>query len=185
MKVEKYIPARHPKTARKIPETIHQTFSSVHLESKMHDAVQSWLNLNPSYEYRFHDDADQIEFLRNYFDKRVLEAYLKLKEGAFRADLWRYCILYEFGGVYVDVDAVCLAPLNDFINSEIEFTVPAEKGTGGPAHTVFNAFICSSARHPFLARTIEYVTELIHCSSRYDGFTMVGPGGLGATAGGR
>ncbi|SDJ10291.1 glycosyltransferase family 32 protein [Lutimaribacter saemankumensis] len=180
MQIDKFVPSRHLASNRRIPEIIHQTFSSTRLENKMRNAVKSWLDLNPSYSYHFYDDADQTEFVRTHFGKRVHAAYNRLSEGAFRADLWRYCVLYQLGGVYADIDTVCLTPLNDFVDDDIAFFVPSEKGTGGPPHTVFNALVGSIQGHPFLARAIEYATELIHRSHPYDGFMMVGPGALGA-----
>jgi mannosyltransferase OCH1-like enzyme len=38
--------------------------------------------------------------------QRVLRAF---PLGVMRADLWRWCILYAHGGIYADVDCVCLA----------------------------------------------------------------------------
>lgn len=178
--IPKSIAARQPEPEQRIPRILHQTFKTADVPDAMHSAAMSWSGLNPGYEYRFYDDADHLPFLRSHFDKRVADAYGKLTEGAFRADLWRYCVLYEHGGVYTDIDSVCKTPLDQIIGTDDEFIVPAEAGTGGPPHSVFNAFICSTPGHPFLARTIEYATEMIHRSWRFDGFSMVGPGALGA-----
>ena len=43
------------------------------------------------------------EFISKYFNKDVLEAYDTLLPGAYKADLWRYCILYKMGGIYMDI----------------------------------------------------------------------------------
>ena len=37
-----------------------------------------------------------------YFDKRVLNAYNTIIPGAYKADLWRYCIMFIKGGIYLD-----------------------------------------------------------------------------------
>jgi hypothetical protein len=52
--------------------------------------------------YLFNDNSCR-EFLAITFPPDVVYAYDKLIPSAFRADLWRYCILYMFGGVYMDI----------------------------------------------------------------------------------
>ena len=47
-------------------------------------------------------------FIKSHFSKRVLYAYDKLIPGAFKADLWRYCIIYINGGIYIDIKYECL-----------------------------------------------------------------------------
>jgi mannosyltransferase OCH1-like enzyme len=36
-----------------------------------------------------------------------------------KADLWRYCVIYHYGGIYSDTDAVCLYNPNIFINDSL------------------------------------------------------------------
>jgi hypothetical protein len=52
--------------------------------------------------YLFNDDACR-EFLAMTFPTDLVYAYDRLIPTAFKADLWRYCILYMFGGVYMDI----------------------------------------------------------------------------------
>jgi len=70
------------------------------------DCVSSNLRLNrvgiDCVHYLFNDDACR-DFLVRTFPPDVLYAYDLLIPSAFRADLWRYCILYMFGGVYMDI----------------------------------------------------------------------------------
>ncbi|MEO6488918.1 MAG: glycosyltransferase, partial [Ferruginibacter sp.] len=91
---------------QKIPKIIWQTMNTNCVPSVMKDFADSWINKNPEYEYRFHDNDDIIEFLKKDFPG-YLEAYNKIKFGASKADLWRYLIMYKFGGVYTDMDCRC------------------------------------------------------------------------------
>lgn len=43
------------------------------------------------------------EFIKNNFDYRVVKAYNKLKLIKNKCDLWKYCILYLNGGIYIDI----------------------------------------------------------------------------------
>ncbi|MEO3417096.1 glycosyltransferase [Roseovarius sp. CAU 1744] len=179
--IEKRIPARSHGApdgcvAGKIPAIIHQTFLSTALPDRTFDAAQSWIEHNPECEYRFYDDDDQIALLSEKFGSDVLAAYHKMPRGAHRADLWRYCALFEHGGVYADIDTVCRARLKSVLRPDDAFVVP---NTGTVPHAVFNAFICSSARHPILEKAIEYATETILNSKSFEGYMMAGPGALG------
>jgi hypothetical protein len=47
-------------------------------------------------------DADCRNFIAQEYPPDVLMAYDRLIPTAFKADLWRYCVLYKYGGVYLD-----------------------------------------------------------------------------------
>jgi mannosyltransferase OCH1-like enzyme len=86
-----------------IPLNIFQTWHSKNLPPKMYDSVQNIRKLNPRFKYFLFDDNDCREFIKNNFEQDVLNAYDSLIPGAYKADLWRYCILYKMGGIYVDI----------------------------------------------------------------------------------
>ena len=46
-----------------------------------------------------------------------------MEKGAHRADLWRYCVLYREGGLYMDIKTVLLRPLSEIIPRERNATV--------------------------------------------------------------
>ena len=79
----------------KIPKVIYQTFKTKKLSKEMNNIVDSWKLHNTNYEYKLYDDNDCEKFIKSFFDTKVINAYYKLRYGAFRADLWRYCILYK------------------------------------------------------------------------------------------
>lgn len=76
------------------------------LSPKMYNCIHHNLMLNrvgiDCIHYLF-NDADCRIFIMNEYPPDVLMAYDKLIPTAFKADLWRYCILYKYGGVYLDV----------------------------------------------------------------------------------
>jgi hypothetical protein len=86
-------------------EVFHE-LSNAGLPPKMYDCVRSNLLLNRVGEDCIHYlfcDADCREFIKNEYPPDVLMAYDRLIPTAFKADLWRYCVLYKYGGVYLDV----------------------------------------------------------------------------------
>ncbi len=76
------------------------------LPPKMYECVVSNLihnRVGVDCVYYLYNDADCRAFIRSAFPPAVVAAYDRLIPTAFKADLWRYCVLYKFGGVYLDV----------------------------------------------------------------------------------
>jgi mannosyltransferase OCH1-like enzyme len=94
-----------------IPTNIFQTWHSKILPPLMAQSIFKIRNLNPKFNYFLFDDNDCREFIKLYFRKEVLDAYDKLIPGAYKADLWRYCVLFIKGGIYLDIK---YTPLNGF-----------------------------------------------------------------------
>ena len=112
---KKIKPRRDSQYVQKIPKIIWQTMNTNRLPIFMKNYTDSWINLNPEYEYRFFDDDDIITFLKTDFPD-YLQGYNRLKFGASKADLWRYLIIYRYGGIYADIDSRCLNPLRKWVD---------------------------------------------------------------------
>jgi mannosyltransferase OCH1-like enzyme len=156
-----------------IPATIVQTHSST--TQHMH----SWRELNPDYTHTFYNDADARGFIRVHFDAQVNAAYDALAPGAARADLWRYCIMYIQGGVYVDADCRCTVALREWLPTDCPLVVVADHTTDATL-ALFQAFLAAVPRHPLFKRAIDTVVEHVqdrkHERSIFD---LCGPRCLG------
>lgn len=142
---------------QKIPRVIYQTFEDYDIPNGMFNSIQSWKDLNPDYEHYFFNENDRVEFIEKFFDRNVLDAYLSIIPGAFKADLWRCCVLYEKGGVYIDSDMICLKSLNKYIENDDEFLITRDD----PMSKSFlaNGFIASVPKHPFLRQQIDSIVD--------------------------
>lgn len=92
-----------------IPRNIFQTHKSrqyILNKVKIKNAVASWSKYANQFNYFFYDDQKCDEFMK-IFDKKIYSAYCKLPLAVMKADLWRYCIIYHFGGIYADTDTIC------------------------------------------------------------------------------
>lgn len=105
---------------QKIPKIIWQTMKTNRVPLLMKDYIDSWIDKNPEYEYRFYDDEDIKKFLKTNFPQ-YFEGYKKIKYGASKADLWRYLIIYKYGGVYADMDCECINPLREWVKPSAEY----------------------------------------------------------------
>jgi len=97
-----------PKDSNIIPLNIFQTWKNENLPINMKNTVLKLKKDNPEFNhYLFTDNMCRI-FIQTYFDNYILYAFDKLKPGAYKADLWRYCVLYIYGGIYMDVKLQCI-----------------------------------------------------------------------------
>jgi len=86
-----------------IPLIIYQTWHTKELPAEMRESVNQIKKAAPEFSYMLFDDVDCLEFIQEYFPCNVVDAYNRLIPGAYKADLWRYCVLYVTGGIYIDI----------------------------------------------------------------------------------
>src|SRR5262245_34059765 len=113
--IPKIFPARVMATYdQRIPKIIWQTMKTNVVPKIISDSCNSWIDENPEYEYRFFDDKDIYEFIKKEFPQ-YLRVYKKIKYGAGKADLWRYLVIYRYGGIYADIDCKCIVSLRKWV----------------------------------------------------------------------
>jgi len=82
-------------------------------EAKRPDAcIDTWVDKNPDYEIRIWGNEDLKS--RKWFNARHMMDMAK-QELCGVADMMRYEILYNEGGITLDADSVCLEPLEDWL----------------------------------------------------------------------
>jgi mannosyltransferase OCH1-like enzyme len=165
-----------------IPKNIFQTFKHKAFSKDFQRIVDTWKQKNPDFKYYLFDDEDCEKFIKSNFETKIYNAYCKIIPGAYKADLWRYCILYVFGGVYIDIDTMCFSPISQFLTEDIEFMTAVdlnlnnEEGT----HNLFNTFIATVPRSTIMfhciQRVVHNVENNIIPNSKLD---FAGPGVLG------
>ena len=140
-----------------IPKFIFKT--SWHPKDSLPDEIKKVISitqkLNPEYEIKYFDDNDCLEFMKNYSED-VYNCYLKLKPGAFKADFWRYCILYLYGGVYSDIGHIPLISFDKIINGTSLVLVKEIKDYG-----IHNGLICCEPGNQLMKLAIDKCIENI------------------------
>jgi mannosyltransferase OCH1-like enzyme len=94
-----------------IPKIIWQTHEWEYkdLPHNFNRCIQTWKNLNPEWEYRYHSAIDRAIAVRD-FDQE-LYGYYMFADKVTQSDIWRYVVLYQYGGFYTDMDSFCIMPL--------------------------------------------------------------------------
>ena len=140
----------------KIPLVIHQTCKSRCVTDEFYALAQQWKDLG--IPYYFHDDAaidrlvlaghEQFPLLRLIWDHCITRPVVK-------TDLWRLLLLYEYGGIYTDMDTqpVTFQPMRNIRPDDEMYTVT--DGIGLPSFH----FMASMPQHPIPFLTLHQALE--------------------------
>lgn len=115
--------------------------------------IVSLKRLHPHGAHELYVESQALDFIRSHFPAEVVTAFQRLKPFAYKADLARYCILYEYGGVYADLSYFFVKPLP---SEPGKITVFRDLFISTPWDTS-NGVICAPPRHKALQRAIELV----------------------------
>ena len=100
-----------------IPKTIYQCY---HDKSKIPPKVYNNIStFAPNYKHKIYDNDECRYFLRESYGEKYVDIFnYLLKDGApaHAADFWRYCILYKYGGVYLDIKIELIESMDETVN---------------------------------------------------------------------
>ena len=109
-----------------IPKKVHITWKTKDLlqsESPIvTEGIKKLIELNPEWEVTIYDDKE----VDTYLQKKLGDQYPLIadKHIVQKSDLWRLILLFEEGGLYIDVDRFIDTPLNDLIGPETRWVLP-------------------------------------------------------------
>jgi len=106
---------RNESSEQLIPKVLYQTSRSRCMHPDIAEIMAQWRdpNILPGFSHFFYDDEAMDAFL---FDKERwedtfpslhfgLQCIDKIHNPTMKADIWRYLVLWEYGGLYIDIDA--------------------------------------------------------------------------------
>lgn len=102
------------------PKDVYQISSFIPTPISVQKSIYSFEYLNPSWSIHLYTYTLARQMIQELESDKVLNAYDTLTPNAFKADLWRYVVLYHRGGVYADCKATLLTPLDHFLNKLIQ-----------------------------------------------------------------
>jgi mannosyltransferase OCH1-like enzyme len=144
-----------------IPKTIFMCDKTLFTISKY---SINWKKKNPGYQIKLYNDRMCEEFLLHEYSKTHKKLFRVISDGPIKADFWRVCVLYKYGGVYIDADNEPLVPLRYFINPNADFVTCSsymEKMNYNPN------FIMSKAGNPTLKKCIDMYIDFYTSNRKY------------------
>lgn len=167
-----------------IPFYVFQTWDSHTLYKDMYYVMTENQRKNPCFDFYLFDTNECRNFIKHYFkdEPDVLWAFDSLVPGAYKADLWRYCILYIHGGIYLDASLEIVENLKDFVNTYGEsyvcdgLIIYKENGINITDPTaIWNGILISPKKRDFYYTAIKNLVKNI--KNNFYGATPLDPAG--------
>ena len=157
-----------------VPFHLFQTWKTLDLPPHMKKTVDLLKQQNPEFTHFLYDDEMCRDFIKSNFPEDVLYAFDKLVPGAFKADLWRCCILYKKGGIYLDIKYSCV---NNFL---LRYLTDDNYYVRDLCHTditgIYNALLVSHPNNPILYSCIQKIIHHVHHNDyRISSLDVTGP----------
>ena len=124
--------------------------------------------LNPDYIQVYLDDNDCDNFMKHYFPF-FLKDYRNVIPGAYRSDIVRLGLLFEYGGVYNDIGHVYQQSLSSIIPKEIDFVLTNERFDSQKG--IHNAFMASIPKNPIVYEMLDHIMDNVK-HKRYNDSTL-------------
>ncbi|KAJ4421959.1 hypothetical protein N0V82_003355 [Gnomoniopsis sp. IMI 355080] len=100
-----------------IPAKLWYKLGPKGLNDQLRHYTNSCVTQNPTFQPEFLTDVSGDQFVRDHFADRpdILDGFLKISIPIVKADLLRYLVLYQYGGVWNDLDVSCQVPINEWV----------------------------------------------------------------------
>jgi inositol phosphorylceramide mannosyltransferase catalytic subunit len=134
-----------------IPKIIHQTYKHASLPSVFAQCQKVIRELHPDFEYRFYTDEDMYSEIKTHFPE-YYDKFEGLPRMIMRIDMFRYFLMYRYGGLYTDMDYLMFKPF-DMLNEEI--VIPCNREEGDTITCLGNCVFASRPNHPFWKKVID------------------------------
>ncbi len=142
-------------TNRKIPRIVHQTAKSRCVTPAFAEITSQWKLANHS--YYFHDDeAINRLFRMNFPEFPHMQLVLRhcVKNPTIKADLWRYLVLWVYGGIYADLDTAPAKFNASTIQDDDDGLFVVEQ-----YHILSQWFMALSPNHPLMYYAIQHTLQ--------------------------
>lgn len=157
-----------------IPRFIHQTTKHLlSLQPEIQDNIKHLRQGNKNWNHRVYDDREVRRYLREHISAEEFRQVERVnpKYGVVLADLFRYVVIYNEGGVYLDIKSTCGPPLDSILPPTVTYILSQWRNRKGEEFEGYGLFpelgdpkhggefqqwhIIARPRHPFLKATIE------------------------------
>jgi mannosyltransferase OCH1-like enzyme len=155
-----------------IPLHVYMTWKHLPLPVLMQRNLERFKRLNPEFTFHIYTDSGCLHFIRKHFTSDVADAFQNLIPGAYKADLWRLCVLYIHGGYYMDIK---LSPMKNFRLIELSEDEHYVLDRPRKSLHIYNALMVCKANNPFLFQCIRQIVTNVQ--TKYYGESDLSPTG--------
>lgn len=119
--------ASQPLRNQIIPPNLYQTWET-NLFGKTHLlSMQYFRSLNPELNFKLFNKDQRHSYMEEFWGQHpIYRVFKNAQFGPMKADIFRYCILYERGGFYFDISKGCKVSLNSLCPMNIDGLISYE-----------------------------------------------------------
>jgi mannosyltransferase OCH1-like enzyme len=151
----------------KIPKIIHQSYTP-NLNIRLKNATYTWQLMNNTYKYIYWPDNMCDKYIYENFDAKIRDAYFSLYARAYKSDILRLCILYEFGGIWTDISSECISSFDKIINNEINIVVVKDNPSQVTNGNIYQAFIAVEPKNDIIKYVLDLTVDRVLNFTQYD-----------------
>jgi hypothetical protein len=182
-----------PHEMARIPMILHQTWVTKNVRREFVKWIKKWKEFHPDLEHWFWTDETARLFIEKKYPE-YLDLYDSYPRNIQRVDVFRYFVMFEFGGIYADLDVELVKSLDPVLNIApcILAAEPYEHShvlhpdfISKLGATISNAFMACRPKHPFF----KLVMDRLHPnrgfwpSEKSNVIRTTGPGLMGKVLG--
>lgn len=180
-----------------IPPIVYQTAKNRLVDDEQATELMRFRALNDDLSFVFFDDKQMLDYMDRYWaDHPIYGVFLRVNFPQMRADIFRYCLLFERGGYYFDFNKAAFTRISDFHNRTDSGVITYERNEcivfpddhvaplmQFPTKVVMQWSFGFAPQHPFLQILIDrivdtekYFLDVTFSQVREAIFTFTGPG---------
>jgi mannosyltransferase OCH1-like enzyme len=162
-----------------IPKNIFQTWED---EESIPPCCLTVINKirenNPDWNYKFYSAEDRRNLIINHFDEKLLHIYDNARNKAQQSDIFRYCVLYQYGGLYLDIKAGVNGNLNDLgniLSGKILYCKWPNPHVCNFYNHAATSILLWPKKHPIMKSLIKIITNRMLTKPKGGNTCIVGP----------
>lgn len=196
MSVSVVVVADSADSASPIPGLVHQTGPAKILHPRHFEAVRTFRQLNSEMSHYFFDDEQLDDYMAENWSKTdIYSVFQRSLVPQMRADIFRYCVVFDRGGYYLDINKTITRPLKELQDPSAHALISFERNDATifpdpdvaehlahPGKAVLQWAFGFAPQHPILELAIRRIERAAHhfeaqVSSVRDAVVMfTGPG---------
>jgi mannosyltransferase OCH1-like enzyme len=82
--------------------------------------INKFRKMNPDVKFYLYDDSEVNRYMKRFYGQhKIYEIFKKAKYWQIKTDIFRYCILFERGGFWLDIKSIINVQLSKILSKDV------------------------------------------------------------------
>lgn len=111
----------------KIPLIVHQSWVDNNFPQTIGKKILSFRNLNTDIQFNLYNNSDVCNFMKKFYkNHEIFQIFKRAKFWQMKADIFRYCVVYEKGGFWFDIKSGVNNQLSNILDTKSDMLISFE-----------------------------------------------------------